>query len=76
VARLRDHERASLANDPLRFAQDHLDLARVALVSRQLACLLGGLVVVDSHDPPLRLRDGLLRDDDDVVVLERREPGD
>ena len=70
VLGLRDHERPPLADDLLRLAQDHLDLARVALVTGQLARLLGGLQVVERDDAPLGLRDGLLGDDDDVAVAE------
>ena len=38
--------------------------------------LLGGVEVVDAHDPALGLRHDLLRDHDDVVVLELDGPGD
>ena len=61
---------ASLAHDLLRLPQDHLDLARVALVARQLDRFGGGLERVDLDHAPLGLRHHLLRDDDDVVVLQ------
>ena len=70
VAGLCDHERAALADDPGRLAQDHLHLARVALVARELDRLLGRRVVLDPNDLALGLRDRLLRDDDDVAILE------
>ena len=39
---------------------------------RARRAFVGGLEVVDAHDPALGLRHDLLRDHDDVVVLERR----
>ena len=53
-----------------RLAQDPLDLARVALVAGELERALGGLDVVERDDAALDLRDGLLRDHDDVASLE------
>jgi hypothetical protein len=75
VPRLGDHERRPLADDPHRFAQDHLEPPRI-LAGRQLARLPRGLDLVQTNDPALGLRDDLLRDDDDVVVLERHRAGD
>src|SRR5689334_983549 len=54
VLRLRDDERASSSHDPLRLAEDHVDL----------------LVLVRSHDAALDLGDRLLRDGDHVAVLQ------
>jgi hypothetical protein len=76
VTRLGDHERATLAHDAPRLAQDHLDLARIALLTRELDRLRGRFVVVDPDDAPLRLRDCLLREDDDVMILELDEADD
>ena len=74
VARLADDERRPHPDDALRLLQDRLDPARVRLVLRvgggDLARLLRRLVVVEPHDAALDLRDRLLRDDDDVPVLE------
>ena len=70
VLGLRDHERPALAHDPFRLAQDHLDLARVALVARELDGLRRGLEAVDSDHAPLGLRDRLLRKDENVAILE------
>ncbi len=46
-----------------------LEAARV-VAGGELDGLGRGLDVREPHDPPLGLRDRLLRDDDDVVVLE------
>ena len=75
MTRLRDHERAAGAHDALRLAEDHLDSARVALAG-DLTRPRRGLDVVQSHDSPFDLRDRLLRDDEDVSVLELRALGD
>ena len=69
VAGLRDHERRARAHDRARFAEDHLEVARV-VSGRELDCRGRRLDVVEAHDPPLGLRDDLLGDDDDVAVLE------
>jgi len=52
-----------------RLLQDRLDPPRI-LVSGQLARSLGGLDVVQPHDPPLRLGHDFLREHNDVAVLE------
>jgi len=70
VARLRDHERLAHADDALRLAQDRLDAAGVLIVARYLARTLGRLQVFEPDDASLGLRDRLLREDDDVAVLE------
>ena len=69
VTRLRDHERRADADEPGALAQDRLDVARIP-VHRELARPRGRLELVEPHDAPLRLGDDLLRDDDDVGVLE------
>jgi hypothetical protein len=70
VPGLGDHQRLAHAHHALRLAQDRLDAARVLIVAGDLARLLRGLDVVEADDAALRLRDGLLREDDDVAVLE------
>ena len=55
-------------------AQDHLEVARVAVRAGELARALRGLDVGEAHDAALDLRDRLLRDDDDVAVLEPSGP--
>ena len=70
VVRLADHERRADAHDALRLAEDRLDPTRISLVARDLARTLRRLDVVEPHDATLDLRDRLLRDDDDVAVLE------
>jgi hypothetical protein len=70
VARLRDHEWLAHAHDALRLSQDRLDAARVLVVARDLPRTLGGLQVLEPDDASLGLRDPLLREDDDVAVLE------
>ena len=54
-----------------RLAQDPLDVTRVAVGAGELDRARGRLDVVERDDAALDLRDGLLRDDDDVA---RREP--
>ena len=76
MPRLRDHQRPALADDLLRLAQHGLHLARIALVARQLTGLRGRLQRVDPDHTTLGLRHDLLRDDDDVAVLELGAPGD
>jgi hypothetical protein len=75
VPRLRDHERRPDADDSRRFAQDHLDPARI-LVACDLTRLVGGLNVGEADDAALGLRDDLLCEDDDVTVLELDRIGD
>src|SRR5262249_36284536 len=70
VPGLADDERRPHTDDALRLAEDPLDAARVSLVACDLACALGRLDIVEPDDSPLHLRDRLLRDDDDVAVLE------
>ena len=50
--------------------------SRGSRVARELARARGRLDVVEPDDAALRLRDDLLRDDDDVAVLELRALGD
>jgi hypothetical protein len=69
VLRLGDDERRTDANDSCGLAQDHLDPPCVFLAGN-LARTLGGLNVGKPDDPPLGLRDNLLRNHDDVPVLE------
>jgi hypothetical protein len=70
VGRLGDHQRLAHAHHALRLPQDRLDAARVLIVAGDLARLLRGLDVVEADDAALRLGDGLLRENDDVAVLE------
>ena len=74
VPRLGDHERRP-ARTIRRLAQDHLELARVVL-RRELARRSHGSTSASAHDAALRLRDDLLRDHDDVAVLELDPLGD
>ena len=75
MARPRDHERRPRAHDLGGLPQDHLDLARIAVVARELDGARRRLDLVEAHDPALDLRDGLLRDDDDVALLEPARRG-
>ena len=70
MPRLRDHEWLADAHDALRLAQDRLDPTRVLVVAGDLARVRGRLELVQPDDLPLRLRDDLLSDDQDVAVLE------
>jgi hypothetical protein len=71
VLRLADHERRAYANDALRLPQDDLDATRsIAALACDLDRARRRLDPVQAHDAALDLRDRLLRDDDDVVVLE------
>ena len=74
MAGLADDEGRPHAHDTRRLLQDRLDAARIGLVLRirdgDLARLLRRLVVVQPYDAALDLRDRLLRDDQDVAVLE------
>jgi hypothetical protein len=75
VRRLRDDQRRPHPHDARGLAQDHLDTARV-LSLRDLDRLGRGLDGAEVDDPALGLRDDLLREDDDVAVLERNLRGD
>ena len=70
MGRLRDHERPPLAHDALCLAQDGFDLARITLVAGELDRVRRRLERVDPDHPALRLRHGLLRDHEHVVVGE------
>ena len=69
VPRARDEERRAGADELDRFVEDDLDAARVG-VGGELARLLRRLDVRERDDAPFDLRDRLLRDDDDIAVLE------
>src|SRR6478752_3720665 len=56
----RSRIRRALATDALGLAEDHLDLARVALSGCDAHGRLGGFDPVEGDDAPLRLRDALL----------------
>ena len=71
MPRLGDHERTARADDADRLAEDHLDVPRVRFRACELARPLRRLDVVQPHDAGLGLRDDLLRENDDVAVLER-----
>ena len=71
VPRLGDDERRARADDLARLAQDHLETTRIG-VAGELARPLRRLDVREVDDATLDLRDRLLRDDEDVVVLEAR----
>ena len=68
---LGDDERRPLADDARRLAEDHLEPMRV-LVGGELASPLRRLHAVELDRPALRLRHDLVRDDDDVALLEGR----
>ena len=76
MSRLGDHKRLANPHDTLGLLQDRLDAARVLVVARDLARTLRRLQVVESHDPPFRLRHCLLCEDDDVAVLQLELRGD
>ncbi len=69
MAGLRDHERRSRAEDLARFAQDHLEPARIG-VARELSRVVGGRDAGEVDDTTLDLRDRLLGHDENVLVLE------
>ena len=69
VLRAGDDERRPDADELGRLVEDDLDAARVG-VAGELARLLRRLDVRERDDAALDLRDRLLRDDDDVAVLE------
>ena len=71
VPRLGDDERTARADDADGLAQDHLDVPRVRVRACELARPRRRLDVVEPHDAALGLRDDLLREHDDVAVLER-----
>ena len=67
----RDDERAARAHDADGFAQDHLDVPRVAVRAGELERTRRRVDVLQASDAAFRLRDDLLREHDDVAVLER-----
>src|SRR5205823_5611528 len=69
VTRFADDQRRADANDRARLLQDRLDPPRI-LSAGDLARAVRGLVLVEPNDAPFDLRDRLLRDDDDVGLLE------
>ena len=70
-AGLGDEDRPALADDPVALAQDQLDEPRVLLRLDGEALRLGRRRhAVQRDDTPLRLRDDLLGDDDDVAGLD------
>src|SRR5579871_5258816 len=69
VLRASDQERRPGADELDGLVEDHLNPARVG-VGGELARLLRRLDIRERDDAPLHLRDRLLRDDDDVAVLE------
>ena len=75
VPRLRDHERRPRPDDLGCLGEDHLQAASI-FSGCELACALRRLDAVEPNHAALRLRDHLLRDDDDVAVLERHALGD
>ena len=71
MLRLADDERRADADHALRLPQDDLDPPRgVVFRAGDLDRAWRGLDAVQPDDAPLDLRDRLLRDDDDVPVLE------
>ena len=66
----RSRAAAASADDPRALAQDHLDVAWVALAGESRRALRGLDVVRGARSAPSALRHGLLRDDDDVAVLQ------
>ncbi len=70
MPRTRDHERRPRPHHLVRLVEDHLDLARIALVAGELDGARRRLDVSEVHDSPLDLRDRLLSDDEDVAGLE------
>ena len=70
MPRLRDHERLAKADDSLGLPQDRLDAPRVLVLAGDLECALRWLDLVEANDTSLGLRDRLLREDDDVAVLQ------
>ncbi len=75
MPRLRDDQRRPDSHDTGGLTQDHLDAARV-LVARNLASALRRFDIAETDDTSLRLRHDLLRDHDDVAVLELDGAGD
>ena len=76
VARFRDQDAVGHADDAAGLAQDHLELARIAIPSlckgNRLRPRRDGREI---HDRALGLRDDLLGHDEDVVLGERQDPG-
>jgi hypothetical protein len=75
MLRLRDHQRRPNANDARRLTQDDLDAARI-LVAGNLERTLRRFDITERDDASLRLRHDLLRERDDVAVLELDGVGD
>ena len=71
MARLGDDERRARAQDLTRLPEYHLDAPRIG-VAGELARTLGRLDAGELDDATLDLRDRLLGDDEDVVLLEAR----
>ena len=69
MPRLGDDERRARAQDLTRLPEYHLDAPRIG-VAGELSSTLGWLDVGKVDDATLDLRDRLLGDDEDVVVLE------
>ncbi len=77
VAGLCNHEARADADDARRLAQDRLDVTRVALLALgDLERLRRRLDLVEHDHAALGFRHGLLRDDEDVAVLELDGAGD
>jgi hypothetical protein len=74
VPRLCDHERWPGAHHLAALAQDHLHVPRITVRPGQLHGACGRLDVREPHHAALDLGDRLLRDDDDVTVLEASDP--
>src|SRR5438034_1306320 len=64
------NDRRAHPDDRSRLLEDRLDAPGIALVAGDLARALRRLDRVEAEDAALDLRDRLLRDDDDVPVLE------
>jgi hypothetical protein len=70
VPSLCDHQRLSDADDAPRLPQDRLDAAGILVVACDLPCTLRRLQLVQANDSPFGFGHRLLREDDDVAVLE------
>ena len=71
MLRARDDERRAGFDDLGRLVEDDLDAARIGFARRELdAPASDGSIPFERDDTPFDLRDRLLRDDDDVAVLE------
>ena len=71
MARLGDDERWPCAQDLKSLTEDHLDAAWIGFAGK-LSRTLGWLDVGEVDDATLDLRDRLLGDDEDVVLVEAR----